>query len=171
MRKIWVTALSLALLLPFLYGGCGGGGGGETMVEVCLVEYDHWIKNEAPPPAMDKLDGTYTLHSFDIDVWVDGVAQMPISSDIFSSVSGSLIISSGTISESITVEGETASYSATFTVSSSNAYYGTLHITDPMGTYDVICAIDPFPVQYDMTLQSEEVCVLIPESELDGTVP
>ncbi|UCF31786.1 MAG: hypothetical protein JSV26_05105 [bacterium] len=172
-----VTVVALMCLLAFLGGGCGGGDG-ERLVEVCLVEYDHWTKDDPPPPDMDNLDGTYALHSFDIDIWIDGIPQMPISSDAFSSFSGSMIINSGTISESITVDGETSSFTGTFAVSSSNAYYGTLHITDISGTYDFTCAIGPVTICDPdcqefvfLTLANEQICFQVPESELDGMQP
>jgi hypothetical protein len=175
-RKVCFSALLLPVFLALLWCGCGGGGGNEKLVELCLVEYDHWEKTELPNPDMSNLEGTYSLHGFDIDVWVDGVhLGMPVSSGDFASFSGTLVLTPDMITETITVEGETAGYSGTYTVSNADAYAGTLHIAVLGETFDVICAMGPIticdPVCNDfflMTLQSEMLCEMVPEDELIG---
>ena len=173
-RKAFFSVLLLSVSLAILWGGCGGGGGDNKLVELCLVEYDHWEKTDLPNPDMTHLEGTYTLHSFDIDVWVDGVyLGMPISSGDFSSFSGTLVLTADTINETITVEGETAGYSGAYTVSNSEAFAGTLHVTVFMETFDVICAMGPITIcdpvcedHFHMTLQGETVCEMVPEDDL-----
>jgi hypothetical protein len=178
-RKSNSKVLLLSLLLTLLWGGCDGGGGGQKLLEVCLVEYDHWEKIDLPNPDMSHLEGTYTLHSFDIDVWVDGVyLGMPISSSDFSSFSGTLVLTADTITEAITVEGETAGDSGTYTVSNSSQYAGTLHVTVSGEVLDVSCAMGPITIcdpvcadHFFINLQSERVCEMVPEDELIGPEP
>lgn len=170
-RKVLGTVLPLFMVLALFWGGCGGGGGGTNLVEVCLVEYDHWEKTELPDPDMSNLEGTYTLYSFDIDVWLDGVyTGMPISSGDFSSFSGTLVLTSNTLTESVTLEGESATTTGTYTVSASSSVAGTLHVTLPEGVTDVICAMGSVQigdtVHYFMTFQSEMVCEMVAEDEL-----
>jgi hypothetical protein len=172
-RKVFYPVLLFCVITPLLWSGCGGGSGDKKFVELCLVEYDHWEKTVLPNPDMSSLEGTYTLHSFDIDVWVDSVyIGMPVSSNDFSSFSGTLVLTTDTISEIITIEGETAGYLGTYTVSSSQAYAGTLHVTVFEETSEVICAMGPIticdPVCEDLflvTMQSEMVCEIVPEDD------
>jgi len=178
MLRIRWKVVSIILALAFLGGACGGNGGDseqDGMVELCVVEYDHWTRDEPPDLSMENLEGIYDLHSFDIDVWIDGVyLGMPISSGDFDSFSGTLELGDGTIIESITVEDETAGFTGTYSVSSSSAYWGTLHVNLISESYDLTCAISTVmicdPECQDvvlMTLQNEQECILVPESELE----
>jgi hypothetical protein len=137
MKKLVTVSLivSSAILLIVSCGGGGGGGGGT--VELCLQEWDHWLADTLNPPTSSNLVDTYDLTGFDIDVWEEGSFLGSLDETDFSSYSGTMDIQPTTITQTLTLEGDSDTITGSYTVSPAGSTAGTLHITDVSGTHDV----------------------------------
>ena len=76
--------------------------------------------------------------------------------------SGTMDIQPTTITQIMTLEGETSLVVGSYTVSIANTTSGTLHITDSTGLHDV----DFYLSGTTMTTDSGRVCVDVPADEL-----
>lgn len=174
MRKTVTVLLTLFLLLPFIYGGCGGGGGGgeDKMIELCLWEVDTFSKDNPPPLDNDNMIDTYTLIDFIINIYIDGENTGWLDSGDFASFSGTMDIQQGTITATVTLEGETGNISGPYTRTIESSTSGSIHIDDPLGPYDFNYSFMDWCDQSGCTrmlniISTEPICEMIPESELN----
>jgi len=112
-RSLWMSVpIAAALMFAF---NCGGGGGGS---DVTSPEYD--------------IIGTYRLTGFDIDFYdYDTLDYLfSLDEDDADSFSGTMKIGLTTISQTVTIEGETFSVSDNYTITyTSGTTEGILHVT------------------------------------------
>jgi len=161
--KKHVTVLLIVSGAILLLAGCGGGGGGGGgTVQLCLQELDQWYADTLRPPTSSSLVDTYDLVGFDFDVWQDGVlvGSLDETGLIYS---GTMDIQSTTITQSVTLEGETAFVFGTYTVSIANTTSGTFHITDSFGSHDVDFDISGNTLTTDTGL----ICADVSANQLD----
>ena len=116
MRK-WTILLYLAIFIGlFFLSACGGGGGGGT---------------DVTPPGTN-LIGTYNLTGFDVDYYDYNTLVYLFSADEsdLSSFSGEWIISSNSMSQTMTFEGQVYSVSDNYSITYTNGTTeGFFHVT------------------------------------------
>ena len=156
-----VLIVSSAILLIAGCGGGGGGGGGGT-VELCLQEWDHWLADTLNPPTSSNLVDTYDLIDFDFDVWEDGVFVGSFDETYFSSYSGIMTITATTITQNITIEGDSLVLTGSYTVTTTGPTSGIFHIIDASGSHDV-----DFDISGNiLTTDSGLTCMVIPADQM-----
>ncbi len=158
LRVLLIVSSAILLL-----AGCGGGGGGGGTVELCIEEWDYWIADNLGPLTSDNLVDTYDLDSFQFEVWQDAVSLGIVYEYMVPIWSGTMDIQSTTITQNITIYGETALVVGSYTVSIADTTSGTLHITDSTGLHDV----DFYLNGTTMTTYSGRICVDVPANQLD----
>ena len=171
MRKTVIVLLTLFLLLPFIYGGCGGGGG-DKMVELCLWEVDTFSKDNPPPLDNDNMIDTYTLIDFVINIYVDGENAGWLDGDDFNSFSGTLDIQESTITATVTLEGDTGIISGPYTRTISGLNGGAIYIDDSPESYNFNYSFGDWCDQSGCIrvlsiVPTEPVCEMVPESDLN----
>lgn len=135
--KKHVTALLIVSSAILLIAGCGGGGGGSDTVELCLRDWDYWMADTLNPPTSSNLEDTYDLIGFDIEFWEDGVLVFTMDEEDVPGYSGTLDIQPATITQTITMQGESNTLTGSYTVSIADTTSGTLHITYQFESSDI----------------------------------
>jgi len=162
--KKHVTVLlivSSAILLLAGCGGGGGGGGGDT-VQLCIQVWDHWSANNLTPPTSSNLVDSYNLVGCDIDVWEDGVFWGTLDENIYWQYIGTMNIQATTITQNMTIDGDSFSQSGSYTITPAGSTSGTIHITDPFGSYNFDFDISLNTLIWD----SGVFCTDVPADEL-----
>jgi len=140
--KKHVTVLLIVSSAILLLAGCGGGGGGSNPCTgseglVCFQEWDQWMADILNPPTSSNLVDTYTLLGFDVNICMDGDRVDVFDENDVLSWSGNMDIQATTITQNVTVEGDSTLVSGNYTVSAADTTSGTFNITGGSGSYDI----------------------------------
>jgi hypothetical protein len=133
--KKHVSVLLIVSGAILLIAGCGGGGGGGGTVQLCIQVFDYWNADNLNPPTSSNLVDTYNLVGCDIDVWEDGVFWGTLDESIYWQYIGTMNIQAATITQNITIDGDSFAQSGSYTVTTAGPTSGTIYITDPFGSY------------------------------------
>jgi hypothetical protein len=121
-----------------LVGGCSDD---PELVEVCAFEYDIWVREGSTSepstwPDQEDILGTYWLAGIEIDLFVNGTPAGVVSGDDLGTWSGDLVIDESMLTATVTLEGETAAVSGSYTRTVEGEARGLFSIEDPSGTFE-----------------------------------
>ncbi len=131
-------------------------------MELCIEEWDYWSADTLNLLTSSNLVDTYDLIGFEFSVWEDGDFLGTVDEGSYPGFSGTMDIQPTTITQIMTLGGETALVVGSYTVSIADTTSGTLHITDSTGLHDV----DFYLNEDIMTTDSGRVCVDLPANQL-----